>query len=427
MAADVADQRSRKGNLRNVAASIVGNALEWYDFGVYGFMAPILGRLFFPDEDPVASLLAAFGAFAIGYVARPIGGAIFGHIGDRLGRKTTLVVSILVMGAATTAIGLLPDHGEIGTSAAVLLVLFRILQGLSVGGEYSGSIVFVAEHAPAHRRGLDASWPQFGAVVGFLLGSAVGALTANVFGQDAMDTWAWRLPFLFGAVIALVGLVIRRHLSEPPAQRRLDRAAGSPVIVALRDHWRAMLRLMGLVMVGSVGFYMIFVYAAAAMTETKRLTTAQALDINTASLLLYLALTPLAAMLSDRIGRRPLLYAVALGAFFLSWPLWWLMQQDAYLLILAGQMGFAAIFAVAFAVFPAVMAEMLPAEVRCSGASLGYNLCLGLIGGTTPLVATFLVERTGDGFAPIYYLMAAAAVQLIALVGMRETARRVLA
>jgi MHS family proline/betaine transporter-like MFS transporter len=187
-----------------------------------------------------------------------------------------------------------------------------------------------------------------------------------------------------------------------------------------------MLRLMALVTVGSVGFYMIFVYAAAYLTETGRLTTAQALDINSASLLLYLALTPPAAMLSDRVGRKPMLYAVALGALVFSWPLWWLMQQDAYLIILAGQMGFAAILAIAFAVFPAVMADILQVVVRCSGASLGYNLCLGLVGGTTPLVATYLVTQTGDGFAPVYYLMAAAVVQLIALVGMRETARRAL-
>jgi MHS family proline/betaine transporter-like MFS transporter len=188
-----------------------------------------------------------------------------------------------------------------------------------------------------------------------------------------------------------------------------------------------MLRLIALVMVGSVGFYMIFVYAAAYMTEEKRLTTAEALDLTTISLVLYLAVTPLAAMLSDRVGRKPMLYAVALAALFFSWPLWWLMEQNAYLLILAGQMGFAVIFATAFAVTPSVMAEILPGEVRCSGASLGYNLCVGLVGGTTPLVATYLVQQTGNEFAPIYYLMAAAVVQLIALTGTRETARRALA
>jgi MHS family proline/betaine transporter-like MFS transporter len=331
------------------------------------------------------------------------------------------------MGVATCAIGLLPDYAEIGHAAPVLLVVLRIVQGLSVGGEYSGSIVFLAEHAPAERRGLDASWPQFGTVIGFLLGSAVGALTATLFGQEAIDAWAWRLPFLFGAVIALTGLVIRRHLTEPPDVRRLVRAAGSPLGVALRHHWRAMLRLAGVAVAGAVGFYTAFIFLASYLTESRHLSTAEALEINSISLVLYLAITPFAAMLSDRLGRKPMLTAFACGILLFSWPLWWLMHQDAYLLILAGQLGFAVIFSVGFATIPAVMTELLPSEVRCSGASVAYNLCLGIFGGTAPLVATFLIERSGDEFAPVYYMMAAALVQLVALAGMREMAGKPLA
>ena len=418
--ADGEHSLGKRGRRRNIFAGAIGNALEWYDFAIYGFLAPILGRLFFPADDAVASLLAAFGAFAIGYAARPLGGAIFGHLGDRLGRKPALIVSILAMGFSTCAIGVLPDHAQIGTTAAFLLVFFRILQGLSVGGEYSGSIVFMAEHAPVERRGLDASWPQFGCLVGFLLGSGVGALTSTILGQEVMDTWGWRVPFLLGAVIAVAGIVFRRRLSEPSTARRLDPSAGSPVVVALRDHWRAILRLISLILVGGVGFYMVFVFAASYLTGQMHLTTAHALDINTVSLFFMLALTAPAAMLSDHVGRKPMLMAVALCAFIFAWPLWWLMHQDSFPLILAGQMGFALIFAVAFAVIPSVMAELLPYEVRCSGASIGYNLCLGLFGGTTPLVATYLVARTADDFAPVYYLMAAAALQLAGLIGMKD-------
>ena len=407
---------------RNILAGSIGNALEWYDFAVYGFLAPTLGRLFFPTDDPVASLLAAFAAFAIGYAARPLGGALFGHLGDRIGRKPALIVSILAMGTATCAIGLLPDHSQIGTAAALLLVLFRVLQGLSVGGEYSGSIVFMAEHAPAGRRGLDASWPQFGCLIGFLLGSGVGALTSTILGDETMMQWGWRIPFLLGAVIAVAGLVFRRGLQEPPGLQRLDPAEGAPVVIVVRDHWRALLRLISLILVGGVGFYMIFVYAASYLTTQMHLTTAEALDINTANLFFMLLVTAPAAMLSDRIGRKPMLLAVALGALVFAWPLWWLMHQDKLAFILAGQMGFALIFAVAFAVIPSVMAELLPPEVRCSGASIGYNLCLGLFGGTTPLVATYLVARTADDFAPVYYLMAAALLQLVGLVGFKDLA-----
>ena len=418
------DRRESRRKWRNIVAGAVGNALEWYDFAIYGYMAPILGKLFFPSEDAVASLLAAFGVFAVGYASRPIGGAIFGHLGDRFGRKPMLVVSVIAMGMATCAIGLLPDHSQIGTSAALLLVLFRILQGLSVGGEFSGSIVFMAEHAPPKRRGLDTSWPESGAVIGFLLGSGVGALTATVLGEDVMQSWGWRVPFLLGSVIAVAGLIFRRNLTEPQLAKRLERGAGSPVVVALRDHWRSIIRVMSLILVGAVGFYMMFVYAASYLTQQMHMSTARALDINTVALFFMLVLVAPFAMLSDRIGRKPLLFAAALGGVVFAWPLWWLMQQDNYFLILAGQMGFALIFALNFAVIPAVMAELMPAKVRCSGASIGYNLCMAVFGGTTPFIATYLVARTADDYAPVYYFMAIAVLQLIGLVGLKEMARK---
>lgn len=379
---------------RNILAGTIGNALEWYDFAVYGFLAPILGRIFFPAEDSVASLLAAFGALAVGYVARPVGGVVFGHIGDRFGRKRSLVVSILAMGVATCAIGILPDHAQIGAWGSLLLVVCRICQGLSVGGEYSGSIIFLGEHAPPGRRGLHASWPQFGCLIGFLLGSGIGALTATILGPEIMNAWGWRVPFLLGVVIVAAGFVFRRNLSEPPASARLDRAVGSPVVVAVRDHWRAMLRLMSLVLFGGVGFHVVFIYMPAYLAEQDHLTAARALDINTASLFFMLVLTAPAAMLSDRVGRRPMLLAVALGAILSAWPLWWMMNQGDLALILLGQMGFALFFAVVFAVTPSVMSELLPPQVRCSGASVSYNLCLGLFGGTAPLIATAWRART---------------------------------
>jgi MFS transporter, MHS family, proline/betaine transporter len=424
LATDVLDRPEGRGMRRNVLAATVGNALEWYDFAVYGFLAPIIGRQFFPAEDAVASLLAAFGALAIGYAARPVGGVIFGHLGDRLGRKPALVISVLAMGAATFAIGILPDHEQIGTSAAALLVIFRIVQGLSVGGEYAGSIVFMAEHAPPARRGFYASWPQFGTLIGFLLGSAIGALTSTILGQAVMEDWGWRVPFLLGVIIAIAGLIFRRHLDETPVARRMSRAAGFPLVVVFRDHWRPVLRLISLILVGGIGFYMVFVYAAASLTEQGHLTTAEALDINSISLLFMLVLTAPVAILSDRIGRKPMMAAVALGALIFAWPCWWLMQQQDFWSILAGQLGFALLFAIAFAVIPSVMSELLPADIRCSGASIGYNLCLGLVGGTTPLVATYLVAETGDVFAPVYYLMAAAALQLVGVIGMTDLARQ---
>ena len=370
----------------------------------------------------MASLLAAYGVFAIGYAARPIGGALFGHIGDKLGRKPTLILSVVVMGASTFCIGVMPDHAQIGTAAAWLLTVLRVLQGLSVGGEFTGSIVFVGEHAPDQRRGFQAAWPQFGTVLGFLVGSGVGALTSDILGDEVMHDWGWRIPFLLGAVIAILALLIRRRLTEPPALETAGRVDGSPVIAAFRNHWRPILRMMCMILFGSIGFYMVFVYAESYEIERLHLTTGEALDINSLGLLAMLGATMPAAYLSDRIGRKPLLYAVTIGTITLSWPLWWLMHQESLAMILAGQIGFGVLFGGGFACFPATMIEMLPAPVRCSGVSIGYNLCLGIFGGTTPLISTYLTKQTGDPFAPIYYLIAMATVSLIVVIRLRETA-----
>ncbi|MEM7223349.1 MAG: MFS transporter [Pseudomonadota bacterium] len=409
---------------RNVVAGTVGNVLEWYDFAVYGYLAPIIGKIFFPADDPTASLLAAFGVFAVGFLSRPIGGMIFGHFGDKIGRKRVLIISVLMMGAGTFAIGVLPGFAEIGVAAAVLLVILRILQGIAVGGEYSGSVVFLAEHAPPARRGLLASWPDFGSGVGFLMGSGAGAAVGLIIGEAALEAWGWRIPFLLGALIAVAGILFRRHMTESPVCEEMTRVAGSPVIAALRHHWQPIFKMVGLILVNSVGFYMLFVYATSYLTQKMHISTARALDINTGALVVYVVLTPLAAALSDRIGRKPLLYFAALSTLVLSWPLWALMHHHSLLFILAGQIGFAVIFAIGFAVTSATMVEMLPAEVRCSGVAIGYNICLGLFGGTTPLVSTYLVARTADDFAPVYILMAAAAISFAVTLRLPETARK---
>ncbi|MEM7120826.1 MAG: MFS transporter [Pseudomonadota bacterium] len=407
---------------RTILAGTLGNALEWYDFAIYGFMAPILGQAFFPAEDKVASLLAAFGVFAVGYAARPVGAILFGHLGDRFGRKPALLISMISMGATSLAIGLMPDHSQIGTAAAFVLVTLRVIQGLSVGGEYGSSIVFMAEHAPPARRAFFASLPQCGSLSGFLVGSALSSFIAGQVGNEAMVAWGWRIPFLFGALAAVFGIILRSKLTEPPGITRLDRGAGLPLVVALSGHWRTMLRLVILMMGGGIGFYLMAIYAASYLTEQMHLSTAKALEINTLGLLAMLLVTPPAAILSDRIGRNPMLYGVAIGGLVLGWPLWWLMHQDAFALIVAGQIGLALIFGVTFAVVPAVITEHLPSQIRCSGASVSYNFCLGLFGGTTPLVATYLVARTADDFAPIYYFMAVALLQFIALIGLKEMA-----
>ena len=422
MTATAASNLSSTPGRRNLVAGAIGSILEWYDFAVYGYLAPIIGTLFFPADDPVASLLAAFGVFAIGFAARPVGGALFGYIGDKVGRKPALLISVVTMGLATFAIGAMPTHAQIGAAAAFALVVCRVAAGLSVGGEYTGAIILLGEHAPPGRRAYYAVWPELGCIVGFLLGSGVGAATSALLGSERMRAWGWRVPFLLGGVIAVWGVAFRRQMTESPA---LEAARGSGdtarPLAGVAVHWRLVARFVAALLMTSVGFYMMFIYAASYLTERMHVSTARALDINTASLVVMLPFALLGAMVSDRFGRKLPLYLATGGAVVLTWPLWWLMNQDSSLAIFAGQAGFGALFALAYGGIPAMMSELLPTQMRCTAIGIGYNLALGIFGGTAPLVATYLVARTADDFMPAYYLIAVSLISFVASLGLPET------
>jgi len=407
---------------RTIIAGIAGNVMEWYDFAVYGYFAVIIGQHFFPSEDPTTSVIASFGAFAAGFLMRPFGGFVFGHIGDKYGRKRALTLSVILMAVPTFLIGVLPDHSQIGVTASVILVLLRMLQGLSVGGEYTTSITFLVEHGDQKKRGFMGSWSIFGAVAGILMGSAVGAAMTALVSPETLADWGWRLPFVFGLAIGLTGLYIRRHMAEDPPMKKAEDHT-SPVILAFREEWRAMLKIAGFNVVNAVGFYMIFVYAVTWLHQTAHISTSRALDINTASMVVLLVMIPMMGRLSDRVGRKPMLLSAVTGLLVLSYPLMWLMHHDQTSMVLAGQLGFAVLIGLIFGAYPAAMVEMVPKRVRVSAMSIGYNLCLGLVGGTTPLVSTYLISRTHVDLSPAFYLMAAAAVSLLVILKMKETAR----
>ncbi|MES0884891.1 MFS transporter [Roseibium sp. SCP14] len=418
----MADSDVSIGKVRkNAFAGAIGNVMEWYDFAVYAYMAPVIGQLFFPSNDDFTSLLATYGTFAVGYLSRPLGALVFGHIGDKVGRKLVLILSVSLMGITTVSIGLLPDVGQIGPLAAVFLIALRILQGFSVGGEYTGSTTFIVEYAPRNRRAFYASWVLCGAFGGFLLGSAVSTLLNNLLDQDALQTWGWRLPFLAGALIALVAMLLRRHIEEPPAPEYEEEWQRSPVVVAFTEHWRDMLKVMGLALAINVGFYMMFVYAVGYLTDRMHVSTAKALDINTICMAVITFLPLAFALMADRIGRKPILLSGIIGIIVFSWPLFWLMHHTDTVLILLGQLGFTVLFSCVYAANIATQAEIVPHRVRVSVLSISYNFCLSLFGGTTPLVATYLVERTADDFAPVYYLMALSVLSLITVLLIPET------
>ena len=402
---------------RTTLAGIAGNVMEWYDFAVYGYFAPIIGRHFFPSDDPTSSLIAAFGVFAAGFLMRPIGGLVFGYIGDRIGRKMALTVSVLAMAIPTCLIGLVPSHAVLGSAASVLLVILRMVQGLSVGGEYTTSVVFLVESAPPGKRGLAASWSTVGAVAGTLLGSAVGAVLTSVLTAEVVEAWAWRLPFVLGLAVGLAGLYIREHIPESPTDRKqTDQLPGGPLLDALRTQGVAMLRISVLNVFNAVGFYTAFVYLVTYFEKVAHLSAAAALDINSLNMLVLLVVLPLAGALSDRIGRKPVLLAAAAGGLILAWPLFRLMDHPVLSIACLGQLGLALLVGMFCGVIPVTMVEAFPARVRCSAVSIGYNLCLGIIGGTTPLVATWLIQRSHDDLSPAYYVMASAAISLVAVV-----------
>jgi MFS transporter, MHS family, proline/betaine transporter len=409
---------------KTILAGFIGNILEWYDFAVYGYFAPIIASHFFPSDDPTASLIATFGVFAAGYMARPIGGAIFGHIGDIYGRKLVLTLSVGLMGISTFLIGVLPDHAAIGVSASILLLILRLLQGLSVGGEFTGSIVFLVENARENRRGLTGSWANFGAILGFLIGSGIGAACAILLTQEQLDAWGWRVPFLVGILIAFVGMYIRHNLTEIPLEETDRDRTESPALTAVKTEWPTMLRIGGLILMANVGFYLMFVYMTTYLSEIIHVDMSTALEINTLCLAVILLLIPVGGYLSDKFGRRPILLAASLSLLVFSYPLMALIHHQNMWMILAGQMGFAILIGLSFGVNPAALVEMVPARIRCSTLSIAYNACLAIFGGTTPLVATYLIHRTNDDLTPAYMVMAVAAVTTLVVLTIKETARK---
>jgi len=406
--------------LRTIAAGMIGHVLEWYDFAIYGYFAAQIGHAFFPHEDRVAQLLSAFGVFAVGFLVRPIGGVLVGHIGDRYGRRAALVFSVTAMAIATFLIGLLPGYERLGVLAPLALTALRMVQGLSVGGECATSMLFLVEHAPPDRRGLMGALAAAAVTAGILLGSAIGAAFAAGLSGTALASWGWRLPFLLGLVVGFGGYLLRRHVTEaaPAAQRRR-----APIVETLRDHWGIVLRFAGLVTFNAVGFFISFVYLVSWLQNADGIPPSRALEVNTFSMVILVVVVIAAGILSDRFGRKALLALACVLGFVGAIPLFSLMNHPSASLAVLGQLGFVLIIGLYGGVMPVTIVEAAPVSVRCTTIALGYNVSFGIIGGLSPLVAAWLVNRTGDEIAPAFLIMAAAAVTLATIMRFRETYR----
>jgi MHS family proline/betaine transporter-like MFS transporter len=408
-----------------ITAGVVGNVLEWYDFGVYGYLVSTLAQLFFPSGDPVVSLLSAFAVFGVGFVMRPVGSILFGIYGDRRGRRKALSAVVFVMALATFAMGLLPTYAAAGVLAPVLLVVVRLFQGLSAGGEWGGSTAYIVEFAPAGRRGFFGSWQLVGVGGGFLLGSLTAALlTAALPAADRL-AWGWRLPFLFGIVVGLVGAYLRWRLSDTPKYTEIAEqgaVAAAPLGEALTRYPRETLLGFGVTLHNTVAYYIALVYMTSFMTSAGKLAHGTALWIGTLCLAVFVVLMPVMGRLSDRIGRRPLLIFSCVGYALLGYPFFLMASAGNTALALAAQLLMILLYAPYAGACPAYYAEIFPTRVRYTALSVGYNIAVAIFGGFAPFIATFLVRVTGSNRAPAAYVIIAALVTLAVLLRTRETA-----
>ncbi|MFJ7127171.1 MFS transporter [Streptomyces sp. NPDC098101] len=402
---------------RIAAASLVGTAIEFFDFYVYGTAAAlVLGPLFFPTFSPLAGTLAAFGTFAVGFVARPLGSVLFGHVGDRYGRRPVLFASLLLTGCATVAVGCLPTYATLGIAAPVLLLLLRFLQGLGLGGEWGGAVLLTAEHAPEHRRALWASFPQIGPTVGFLLANGVMlGLTAGLSDAE-FRSWGWRVPFWAAGLLAAGGLLLRSSLAETPQFEELSasgRRAGAPLAEVVRNHWRLVLLTAGALAVGYAVFYAVSTWALAYGTGRLGLSGPVMLGCVMAAVAVMGAATPFVALLADRWGRRTLCLAGCAGCALWMFPMVALLHTARPPLMFLGFLGALLAFITMFAVVAAYLPELYEPRVRCTGAAVGYNLAGVLGGALTPLAATALSEGgSGPPWGVAAYLTLVALVSL---------------
>ncbi|RLM22295.1 proline/betaine transporter [Brenneria alni] len=418
-----------------ITAAALGNAMEWFDFGVYGFVAYALGRVFFPGADPGVQMIAALATFSVPFLVRPLGGIFFGAMGDKFGRQKVLSITIIIMAVSTFCIGLIPSYDSIGIWAPVLLLLAKLAQGFSVGGEYTGAAVFVAEYSPDRKRGFLGSWLDFGSIAGFVLGAGVVVLISSIVGEENFLAWGWRIPFFIAGPLGLIGIYLRHALEETPTFQqhfdKIDKASKdslqSAPKISVREiattQWRSLVLCVGIVIVTNVTYYMLLTYMPSYLSHSLNYSEDHGVMIIIAVMIGMLFVQPIMGLMSDRYGRKPFIICGSIGLFILSIPSFMLINSGVIGLIFCGLL----ILAVLLNSFTGVMASILPAmfptHIRYSALATSFNISV-LVAGFTPTVAAWLVESTKNLYMPAYYLMVVAIIGLITGMLMKETANR---
>jgi MFS transporter, MHS family, proline/betaine transporter len=409
-----------------IVAAVIGNALEWYDFIVFGFFTVVIARLFFPSDNQYASLLLTTATFGVGFFMRPVGGVLLGIYADRRGRKAALLMVITLMTIAIAMIAFAPTYAAIGVAAPLIMVAARLLQGFSAGGEFASATAFLTESAPATRRGLYGSWQMVGQGLAVLLGAILGTLLTRSLTPETLDSWGWRIPFLFGLIIGPVGLYIRRKLDETSAFLQSNRSlagqqgAGS----VLMSHVKEMLACLGMVVSGTISFYVILIYIPTFARTQLHLPLDQAFLAQSIGLACEVVLIPICGVLSDFVGRKPVMITALVLDLLVTYPLFsWVSASPSFGALLTMQIILCSLFGVFNGPISTALAEQFPTRVRSTALAIAYNIAVMLFGGFAQFFVTWLIQATGTPIAPAYYLMFGAAVGLLAAFFLKERAR----
>ncbi|MGE7608053.1 MFS transporter [Peribacillus frigoritolerans] len=415
----------KKQMRRILIASLVGSSIEWFDYFLYGTVsALVFNQLFFVNEDPTIGLLLSYASFALAFFIRPFGGVIFSHIGDRIGRKKTLVLTLSLMGVATFGMGLLPTYQAVGIWAPILLITLRLVQGLGIGGEWGGALLLAVEYAPAEKRGLFGAIPQMGVTIGMLLGT-VALSIMTLLPENAFMTWGWRIPFIFSALLVFFGLWIRKGIDETPSFKKVKESGEVPklpIVETLKNYWREVLIAVGAKVVETAPFYIFSTFVVSYATANLGFSRTATLTAVMIATIITTILIPIMGNLSDKIGRKKLFIGGTVGMALFAFPYFWLLQQKSVLLlIVATVIGLGVIWAPITAVLGTMFSEIFDAKIRYTGITLGYQIGAALAGGTAPLVATALLEKFNNSYVPVaLYIIFASVLSLAAIWAVKD-------
>ena len=415
---------------RATVASFIGNFVEWFDYAAYGYLAAVIAVVFFPETDKTTGLLAAFAVFAVSFVIRPIGGIVWGHWGDKFGRRSALSLSILIMSGATFLIAFLPSYEQVGVLSPLLLLLVRLVQGFSASGEYAGASAFLAEYAPKNQRGFYTSMVPASTAAGLLLGSLMVTLLHATLTPEQMHQWGWRLPFLLAAPFGLIGRYIRLHLQDTPKFREMEgrlaeneKDTALPIRQLLTTYRKKVLIACGVVCLNAVAFYMMLSYMPTYLSVELNVSETLSFISSSIALAAYIGFVFFMGYLSDHHGRKTMLVSASVLFIVLAVPLFQILGHGHFWAIVLVQIVFGALLAMNDGTLPSFLAEIFPTPVRYSGFALSFNTGNALMGGTAPLVSTWLISLTGNKLAPAWYLMAIALLALVAMLLSHETFR----